>query len=283
MGKAKRAEKARKQWDRAISGYLTEQQAGGRSPATIEARRDQLLHLSRNVKAGPWDLTAGDLRDFTASRPWKRETRRVRRATFKSFYEWALNESHVAINIGERLPKVRMDQGRPRPAPDWAYKEALLKAPPRERLMLHLAADLGMRRAEVAQTHTADVIREGEGFSLTIHGKGGKDRIVPMPAALSRTITNMQPGFLFPGQDHGHLSPRFVGRLLAALLPEGWTAHTLRHRFATRAYDRTRDLLLVQKMLGHTSPATTQRYVEYARDTMRSVVEQLATDEGIAA
>lgn len=282
MKKTKPA-KTRKQWDKAIRGYLTDQQAGGRSSATIEARRDQLLHLSRNVKAGPFDLTVGELRDFTASRPWKRETRRVRRATFKSFYEWAVNEGRVEENIAEKLPKIRMDQGRPRPAPDWAYKQALMAAPPRERLMLHLAADLGMRRAEVAQTHTSDVIREGEGFSLTIHGKGGKDRIVPMPAALGRTITDMQPGYLFPGNDNGHLSPRFVGRLIASLLPEGFTAHTLRHRFATRAYDRTRDLLLVQKMLGHTSPATTQRYVDYARDTMRSVVEQLAADEGIAA
>jgi integrase/recombinase XerC len=283
MPKKPSAKKIRRQWDKAITGYLTDQRAGGRSETTISARRDQLLHLSRNVKTGPYDLTARELRDFTASRPWKRETRRVRRATFKSFYEWALGEGHVAENIGEKLPKVRMDQGRARPAPDWAYKAALMAAPPRERLMLHLAADLGMRRAEVAQAHTRDLVRDTGGYSLTIHGKGDKDRVVPMPAALGQTIAGMDTGYLFPGNDHGHLSPRFVGRLIAALLPEGWTAHTLRHRFATRAYDTTRDLLLVQEMLGHTSPNTTRRYVQYDKDSMRSVVERLAGGEGIAA
>ncbi|MFL2002159.1 tyrosine-type recombinase/integrase [Microbacterium sp. A1-JK] len=271
-----------RRWLRAIDGYLTDQKAGGKPDTTLRARRDQMQHLARRVEAGPYELTFDQLRDMVSSQEWKQETRRVRRSTYKSFYDWAAAEGHVTENIADRLPKVRMSQGRPKPAPDRIYKEAIMAAAPRERLMLRLAADVGMRRAEVAKVHTSDLMEEGDGWSLLIHGKGNKERIVPVPIALAETILAMPSGFLFPGRDEGHLTPRFVGKQMAAILPEEWTAHTLRHRFATRAYAATHDLLLVQHMLGHSSPATTRRYIEYGRSEMRSVVERLST-EGIAA
>ena len=87
----------------------------------------------------------------------------------------------------------------------------------------------------------------------------------------------MPRGYLFPGRDNGHLSPRYVGKMIRDLLPGDWTMHTLRHRFGTRAYALTSDLLLVQEMLGHASPTTTRRYVEYDRARMRAAVEELAT------
>ena len=68
-------------------------------------------------------------------------------------------------------------------------------------------------------------------------------------------------GWMLPGQINGHLSARRVGELAAEALPAPWTLHTLRHRFATRAYDATGDLVTVSRLLGHASVATTQRYV----------------------
>lgn len=265
-----------RRWTRAISGYLLDQRAGGKPDTTIEARRHQLQHLARRVTAGPWDLTFDQLRDYFAAQDWKQETRRSRRSTMNSFYEWAVAEGHIETNTAERLPKVRMSQGRPKPAPDRVYKEVLIAAAPRERLMLQLAAELGMRRGEVAKVHTDDILEDGDGHSLLIHGKGGKERVVPLPKRLAAILTEREPGYLFPGDDDGHLSPRYVGKLLAGLLTEGFTAHTLRHRFATRAYEATHDLLLVQELLGHSSPGTTRRYVRFDRGRMRTVVDELA-------
>ena len=59
----------------------------------------------------------------------------------------------------------------------------------------------------------------------------------------------------------------------ARALPGEWTLHTLRHRFATAAYSAERDLLAVQRLLGHASVATTQRYAEPPRDALRKAVE----------
>lgn len=60
-------------------------------------------------------------------------------------------------------------------------------------------------------------------------------------------------------------------------MPEGWTLHTLRHRFATRAYSIDRDLLAVQTLLGHASPVTTRRYVAVGEDRLRATVLAVAS------
>ena len=78
-------------------------------------------------------------------------------------------------------------------------------------------------------------------------------------------------GWMLPGQINGHLSARRVGELAAEALPAPWTLHTLRHRFATRAYDATGDLVTVSRLLGHASVATTQRYVATGRARLREV------------
>ena len=108
------------------------------------------------------------------------------------------------------------------------------------------------------------------------HGKGGRTRIVPLPDSLGRTLAACPEGYVFPGNDAGHLSPRYVGKLIRDLLPDQWTMHTLRHRFATRLYAHTRDLLGVQGMLGHATPTTTRRYVQWDTAKMRAAVDELA-------
>lgn len=265
------------EWHEAIEGFLAHDRAGGKRTTTNAARRQHLQHLARRVTVGPWAVTSDTLMDYLAAQEWATETRRGRRTTLVRFYAWGIYRGYVHLNPADVVPKIRMDYGRARPAPDRAYHEALMAAPPREKLMLRLAAEVGMRRSEVAVVHTDDLMEDLVGWSLRVHGKGGKMRVVPLPTSLGRALATTPRGFLFPGNDAGHLSPRYVGKLIRDLLPGDWTMHTLRHRFGTRAYALTSDLLLVQEMLGHASPSTTRRYVEYDRDRMRSAVEELAS------
>jgi integrase len=264
------------EWTEAIESFLGHERAGGHRTSTNNARRQHLQHLARRVTVGPWQVTADLLLDYLAAQEWATETRRGRRTTFMRFYDYGLFRGFVRVNPAELLPKIKMDPGKARPAPDAAYREALMAARPREKLMLRLAAEVGMRRGEVAVVHSRDLMEDLVGHSLVVHGKGGRTRVVPLPRSLGRTLAHAERGFLFPGDDGGHLSPRYVGKLIRDLLPGDWTMHTLRHRFGTRAYALTSDLLLVQEMLGHASPTTTRRYVLYDRARMRTAVDELA-------
>jgi len=264
-------------WIDEVDAFLAHQKAGGKPETTRRARREHLWHLARRVDVEtPWELTGRDLIEYANGQEWASETRRSRRATFLAFWRWGVADERCETVVAEALPRIKPKPARPRPAPDAVYREALLRARPRETLMLRLAAEVGLRRAEVACIHTRDLLDDLVGWSLVVHGKGDKERVVPLPGSLARAIQELPLGYVFPGDwGPGHLSPAYVGKRIRDLLPDEWTMHTLRHRFGTRAYALKSDLLLVQELLGHSSPSTTRRYVELDRKRMRGLVDEL--------
>lgn len=233
-------------------------------------------HAGKHLGGSPWQLTGAQLVAYAGAQDWAPETRRGRRSTFRSFWAWGIEDGRATVNAAAALPSVKPGQPRPRPAPEQAYRAALMAATPREALMLRLAAEVGMRRAEVAVGHSRDIFEDLGGYSLTAHGKGGKSRDLPLPPGLAAQLMALVPGYFFPGNDGGHLSPRWVGKLMTMLLPGDLTMHTLRHRFATRAYAVDRDVFVVQELLGHASPATTRRYVQVPREGLRRTVLAVA-------
>lgn len=140
-------------------------------------------------------------------------------------------------------------------------------------MMIRLASEAGLRRGEVARVHARDVVADLLGSSLIVHGKGGKDRQVPITESLAAAIkAGAAGGYLFPGADAGHLAPATIGALVSRVLPSGVSMHDLRRGFATRAYQATGDLLSVQELLGHASPETTLAYVTVAPARLRAAV-----------
>lgn len=241
---------------------------------TIETRMQWLVRMARELPvSGPWDASADDLIEWHSGHRWGRETARSVRNTVRSFYRWAHEAGHVAVDPSLDLPTVRtIDQSR-MPADDRDYADALSAAGEREELMLRLGAELGLRRAEIAQVHARDVHDAPDGAWLRVLGKGGKLRHLPLPDDLAELIRERAGrGFLFRGNDRGHLSPRYVGKITSNLLPQGVTLHALRHRFATRAYAVDRDVFAVQQLLGHARADTTQRYVRVPSSALRSTV-----------
>lgn len=213
--------------------------------------------------------------------PWSLEHRRSTRSAVRGFFSWAYKAGRVPRYLGDELPAVRQPPASPRPAPDDAWHAAMAAEDARTQLMLRLAAEAGLRRAEVAQMHSRDVFITGGAAQLTVHGKGGKKRLVPMSddlavlvrqGAAGHTPGMSSYGWLFPDGFGGHLSPEWVGSLVADVLPDGYTMHSLRHRFASRAYRGTRNLRAVQTLLGHASIATTERYTAVDDDEVRAAM-----------
>ncbi|QEA10811.1 integrase [Mycobacterium phage Weirdo19] len=257
-------------WREPLRRYFEVLAASGYPATTLATRGAHLRRIARELGVSPGAVTGPRLVGFFARQEhWARETRRGYRASCVSFFTWAHREGLIESNPSLDLPSVAAARPAPRPAPDRVYREALLAAPPRVMVMLRLAAEAGLRRAEVARLHTEDLTEGLDGWVLLVHGKGGKVRTVPITDELAALVgagaaghTPGAPstGWLFPGDDNGHLSPRYVGKLCAAAMPAGWTMHKLRHRFATRAFRGTRNLRAVQTLLGHASVATTEIY-----------------------
>lgn len=260
-----------------IEAYLTFLAAGG-SPATTRGTRRSHLMRAERCLGDLLEVDGPTLVAWCGRQAWSVETRRGYRGTLLGFYRWAVAAGQCETNAAEALPRVKPATPMPRPAPEAAYRSALASARPRERLMLRLAAEAGLRRAEVAGLHSRDLLDDLTGRSLRVLGKGGKVRTVPLTTSLAADVAAVaeRGGYLFPGAAGGHLSPRWVGKVVGGLLPEGVTMHQLRHRFGTRVYGATRDMFATQDLLGHASPVTTRRYVEVPADSLRAAVDAAA-------
>lgn len=264
------------EWAAIIGRYLASQRAGGISETTIDTRRQHLGFLARRIGYDPAEVTPSALVEWCAQQDWAPESRRGRSNTFRGFWQWCERVGAMP-DASVELPKVRAGTGIPRPAPDRVYMRAIMRSDVRTRLILRLAAECGLRRAEIAVIHSDDMIDDFVGWSLLVHGKGRKDRIVPLTAGIANELLELDDGYIFPGQIDGHLSPRRVGELATDALDGIWTLHTLRHRFATRTYQIDHDVFAVQELLGHASAETTRRYVQRDRGRLRALVERAAS------
>lgn len=260
-------------WSQASLDWARWMRAAHRPDTTIKLRTYQLHRFAEcHPDRAPWSLTLADLADWLGNHEWKAETMRSYRACLRSFYAWGVLVGHIDDSPAKLLPAVRPPRSLPRPAPEDALRKALANGSERERLMVMLAAYVGLRRGEIARTHSRDLAQDADGWTLRVTGKGGHIRRVPLPPAVALALRSLPPGWAFPGAIDGHLSPEYVGKLVSRLLPEGWTTHTLRHRFATRCYAATRDLVTVQELLGHARIETTRIYTEAPVGALRAAV-----------
>ena len=254
------------------AGWIAWLTAQGLAANTIRQRKgmvsDYVAHVPDWEHAGTQDIV-----DWMAGRPaWRPETRAAARASVRSLYRWARTTGRVPADPSLDLPRIRVPRTRRRGCPDAPLAAALAQAAPRERFMIGLCALMGLRRAEVAAIHSDDIDLAGQ--VLLVHGKGGRDRLVPVHPALAQPLAAVH-GWAFPGRFGGHLSVNHVGVLISDALGPGWTAHALRRRAATGAYAASHDLVAVQELLGHASIATTQLYVGVEDDAVRQAVGAL--------
>jgi site-specific recombinase XerD len=168
-------------------------------------------------------------------------------------------------------------------APKAAEVEALLERVDgdsplgrRNRALLELLYSGGLRSAEVVGLDLADVDFERE--AIHVHGKGGKDRVVPLgeEAAyeLTRYLRDGRPALARGAEDALFLSAR--GRRLDTSTVRRLVRnpHRLRHAFATHLLEGGADLRTIQELLGHASLSTTQVYSHVDARRLRRVYDR---------
>jgi integrase/recombinase XerD len=273
---------------------------------TMEAYRGDLADLAGFLAASAISAetaTSDDLRRYFASlaggpEPAAPRTVGRRLSAFRQFYKFLLSEGRREDDPAAALDSPRL--GRPLPKLLSEADVVTLMSPAsdltpgpdtlRFAALIELLYGSGLRVSELVGLPLTALTRDGR--ILTVRGKGGKDRLVPVsePArqALKAYIevrkTYIAPGqsspFLFPTTDgrSGHLTRQRFAQLLkdralaAGLDPARVSPHVLRHAFATHLIDHGADLRAVQKMLGHADIATTEIYTHVAQERLQKVV-----------
>ena len=252
---------------------------------------------------GPGDIDADNIRSFVAGLHAKNSAATVGRklSALRSFFKYLQRREiiHSDPLAGMAGPKV----GRSIPVfltVDETF--ALLDAPSeqdtfmrRDQAILELLYSTGMRVSELVSRDVGDLDFNEE--VLTVRGKGGKERMVPVGRPAIEALHNYLPERerllenraarghevdhrpLFVNSRGGRLTTRSVERFVRsygerAQITQIVTPHALRHSFATHLLEMGADLRSVQELLGHASLSTTQRYTHLTLDHLAEVYDK---------
>lgn len=226
------------------------------------------------------EVTSDDISKFIIT--IRKEGRSVSTAnrklsTIKSFYKFLIRQGVCKTNPADRIDSGKREQRLPKPA-DIEDIEKLIKTADnlRDKLIFELLFATGLRREELCNISINDV-NFNDGY-IRVFGKGGKERIVPCHPTALKMITDLfnkhNSKWLFPSRKNkGHhihvhtvndIFKKWVAK--AGLEGKNITPHKLRHSFATYLHNNGADILVIQKLLGHSSVSTTQIYTQVSSE-----------------
>ena len=161
-----------------------------------------------------------------------------------------------------------------------------LLIPPRDWMIIDLALSTGLRVSEILNLKIQDLyIGRNESELIVTKGKGGKRRTVYFDPSLKahlkkyiswRIAVNKAGDFLIFSKQSPCMCVESLERVFNKLrdcsgIQSHYTFHSMRHTYATQLYAKTRDLRLVQRQLGHSSPVITSLYADIVEDRYREV------------
>lgn len=238
-----------------------------RRPRTVGNRvhyATRLTTLAAERGRTPWTLDSSMISTWLSTVGKSPATRKNALDAIRSYYRWAEQAGRTTGDPTLGLPHIRVPRGMPRPTPDHVLLEAVRRcARPTDILMLLLGSLSGLRVGEMAVLR-ADDINDGV---IRVTGKGGHIRHVPVHPLLAEALQLVPSrGWLFPSDRNptGHYLAASIAQRINDLLEDGWSAHTLRHRFATHVYSASLDILALRDLLGHADVSTTMVYTRVA-------------------
>jgi site-specific recombinase XerD len=275
-------------------------QLRGLAERTQEAYTRAVRQLAAHYHKSPDQISEAELRQYFLYlknvKHYSRPTMTIAICGIRFFYEQTLNRNWAIFGIVRPAPEkklpvilslaeVRQILGRVRL--------------PRYKVCLTTIYSCGLRLQEGTHLQVADI--DSARMMIHVrHGKGAKDRYVPLPQRTLQLlrqywVTNRNPVLLFPAEGRDHIdlaqatepmSKSSVQDAFHAALKESGnnkraSVHTLRHSWATHLLEAGVNLRLIQEWLGHSSPATTSVYTHLtvkATQLGTVAINQLMTD-----
>ncbi len=215
-------------------------------------------------------------------------------AALRFFFAWLVRTGRLLVDPTRHLPSPRPPRHLPRPLEIGEVAHFIRSLAKdtlglRDRAAVELLYGTGMRRSELSALDLADVDFEERQLFIR-EGKGGKDRVVPLGSkareALRLYLQHSRPKLLGRGEDRGAL---FLGRRGRRLGPGPLSdhlralgrrvhlklsPHRLRHSCATHLLKGRADIRHIQRLLGHESLVTTERYTKVETADLRQVIDR---------
>ena len=202
--------------------------------------------------------------------------------SISSFFNWCINQKKLNIKDIKQIKNIKTERKLPTILTS-NYINNLLDTIPtstskeiRDRTIIEILYSSGLRVSELSNLKVNDFKNNK---SLKVLGKGNKVRILPMTdksfnymnlwiSKYRSEYKNEKSGnYIFLGVRGGKISDREIQRIVNLRL--GTFPHSIRHTFATHLLDGGADLRVVQEMLGHTDPSTTQIYTHVSKKQLK--------------
>ena len=207
--------------------------------------------------------------------------------SIRSFLSWAVDNNYFNQNQIKIVNNLKVEKKLPNVLTS-SYINRLLDNLPessekdiRDKAILELMYSSGLRVSEVSNL-TSNSINKNN--SIRVLGKGSKERVLPMTkrayVSTKKYIETSRPKFendksknyLFLGVRGGQLSDREIRRIVK--FRTGTFPHSIRHTFATHLLEGGADLRIVQELLGHNDPSTTQIYTHVSKKQLQKKYKQ---------
>ena len=207
--------------------------------------------------------------------------------SIRTFLSWAVDNNYFNQNQINIVNNLKVEKKLPNVLTA-SYINRLLDSLPessekdiRDKAILELMYSSGLRVSEVSNL-TLNSINKNN--SIRVLGKGSKERVLPMTkrayVSTKKYIETSRPKFendksknyLFLGVRGGQLSDREIRRIVK--FRTGTFPHSIRHTFATHLLEGGADLRIVQELLGHNDPSTTQIYTHVSKKQLQKKYKQ---------
>ncbi|MCS7151742.1 MAG: tyrosine recombinase [Endomicrobia bacterium] len=224
---------------------------------------------------------------------YKRSSIRRKLNAIRTFFKFLVRKKHIKYNPIIYVSSIKREKNLPNFLTKKEVEELLSLIEPkdifsaRDRALMELLYSSGLRISEISEL-TEDDIDIYEGI-VTVRGKGGKERIVPVGDVALIYIKRylqykhkegMKTKYLFINKFGEKISVRSIRNIVSkwvklAAIHKRVTPHTFRHTFATHLLDAGCDLRSIQEMLGHQSLSTTNIYTHLTLERLKKVYEEI--------
>lgn len=261
----------------------------GCSERTLSSYKSDLILADAALDGGLIGATNASVQQYLSELSEKPSSIARKASALRGFYKFLMLEKIIETNPAQNLELPKRERKLPKFLSPTEIELLIssagdIKTALRLRAMIELLYASGLRVSELCELPLSGVL----GDKLLIHGKGAKERLIPMHAtaihALNKWLDargDIDSKYVFPSRGNsGHITRDGFFKILkkCAILsgidPNRVSPHVLRHSFASHLLAGGANLRAIQTMLGHEDISTTQIYTHVMPEQLKETVEK---------